>query len=211
LTFDFSLVSALSILAPIMVGAFFVKRFNRNFQILFVLTLVTFLIEIGARILYELRTNNMIFNHIQCTVEFYILAFLYLRLFRNSLDIKITLVLMVLFALITTGSLVFYESFWEFNALQRYFEMLFLTVIIFIYVREQTLRYSEASVRKNPFFLLSVGYLIYLSGTLLLFVNQKYFIEIGKTQYWVVHGIFNIFLNVVITLVLWKGRKYSLS
>lgn len=113
---------------------------------------------------------------------------------------------MIGFGLFTVYSVLFIETISEFNAVQRWVEMVLLIQIILLYLRELSMLRSSVQMKKNPFFWLSVGYLIYFTGTIYLFVNQKYFLEHGQTQYWIIHGIFNIFLNAVFTVVLWKSR-----
>jgi hypothetical protein len=79
-----------------------------------------------------------------------------------------------------------------------------------VYLLELSRRSEAHIIKKNPFFWFTVGYVIYFCGTILLFVNQKRFLEAGEYNYWIVHGIFNIYLNAMLTFVLWKGSQRSL-
>lgn len=208
---DFSIISAYTILAPLIVGAFLFRSLLFPSKILYSLVIVTAFIELSAYFLYLQKMNNMFINHVQSTAEFYLLSIIYLWLLRSVRITNITVIFMILFGLFTIYSILFIEGLNEFNAVQRWVEMILLTQVVLLYMREQSIRRSTVQMKKNPFFWLSVGYLIYFTGTIYLFVNQKYFLEIGQTEYWIIHGIFNIFLNSVFTFVLWTGRAQSLS
>lgn len=164
------------------------------------------IIEFIASELYENGMNNMFLFHIQSTVEFALISLIYFRLFRTPRYKQVVKLFMLLFGLISVYSILFIDGLNEFNTVQRYLEMFFLNFVILLFIRELAVLPKFIPMRQNVYFWLSAGYLIYFSGTILLFVNQTYFLEMGKTEYWIIHGIFNIFLNIVLTFVLWKRR-----
>lgn len=167
------------------------------------------IIELVASTMFEKKINNMVMYHIQTFVEFYFLIFVYYRIMRRINSQKMVRLFAVIFLF---ASMLFYfrDSVYEFNTGQRYIEMILLMFTMFVFLYEMTLYDSALRIRKSPFFWLTAGYLIYFSGTLLLFLLQQRFVDSGFNDYWVVHGIFNIFLNLVLTFVLWTGReKYS--
>jgi len=206
LTVDFTLFSAISIIAPLIVGAFFYWKLSPNFKTIFFIVFCFAIIELIASILFEKRVNNMVLYHIHTYVEFYFLAYLFNRLVKRKLLQRFIGYSSLLFFF---ASLLFFlrDNLFEFNTAQRYLQIVLLSIIILAYLHELYISTSKIKIRKNPFFWLSCGYLIYLFGTILLFLSQQMFVETGQTGYWVIHGIFNIFLNLVFTFVLWSGRE----
>lgn len=167
-------------------------------------------LEFLARYLYEVQVNNMFIYHIQSYLEFYFLLAIYLRLYREMRHQKFASILGIIF-LVGSLLMLFRDSVDEFNTGQRYLEMFSLVLIFFVYLRELLIYDSTAAIRRNPFFWFTAGYFIYFSGTILLFLSQDMFLSSGQTGYWIIHGIFNIFLNLVFTFVLWNGGEKSLS
>ena len=152
----------------------------------------------------------MVFNHLQTSLEFVFLAIVYYRLFRTKYFQRMVLVVSAIFTVVSITNLLVYEGFNEFNSVQRYTEVVLMILIGLVYLVELASRFKSHEIKKNPFFWFTVGYVIYFCGTILLFVNQKHFLKAGEYHYWIVHGIFNIFLNSMLTFVLWKGSQRSL-
>ena len=150
----------------------------------------------------------MVLFHFQAQFEFYFLHAIYFKLVKEWRHQRLVLIL-AFFVFVGSLLMLFRDSVFEFNTGQRYLEMFFLMLIFFVYLREQLIRASNISMRSNPFFWFTAGYLIYFSGTILLFLSQDMFVATGETNYWAIHGIFNIFLNLVFTFVLWNGREKS--
>ena len=207
---DFNLISTVSIIAPVIAGAFLFRGLKPITRTLYWLVFFTFLAEIPTRLLYEKQINNMFLFHLQSYIEFYFLLAIYYRLYRELRHQRFALITGAVF-LMASLIMLFRDSIFEFNTGQRYVEMLLLVLLFFAYLREQHIYNSPAQIRKNPFFWFTVGYLIYFAGTLLLFLSQDMFVKNGHTEYWIIHGIFNIFLNLVFTFVLWSGGEKSLS
>jgi len=209
---DFNVVSAYSILAPTLVGAFLliVSRLSFNMRIIVGYIFSTCILEFVARTLYGLKVNNMFILHIHAYVEFYFLIFLYHRLMFRIISRQIVRVFAVLF-FVLSALFYFQNSILEFNAWQRHTEILMLMFIMMVYIYELMLFDTSTGIRRNTFFWFTASYMIYFGGTLLLFLSQERLLQQGATNYWVIHGIFNIFLNIVLTFVLWHGREKSLS
>lgn len=207
---DFNELSAFSIIAPLIVGAFFFRSIAsiKKLLLLYIISLV--IIEFSAMTLYRWKINNMPIYHIQSYTEFYFLLLIYYRLFREMRHQRFALIVGIAF-LLASILMLFRDSIFEFNTGQRYVEMFLLFLLFLAYLSEQTTYNAPAQIRRNTFFWFTIGYMIYFAGTLLLFLSQEMFVRKGITGYWVIHGIFNIFLNLVFTFVLWSGREKSLS
>ena len=209
MTYDFTLISALSIIAPLIAGAIAFRRLDFSLRLIVVMIFLVALGELAASILFESKVNNMFIYHAHTYVEFYFLIIFYYRLFRRRFSQKIAEVFAIAF-LVISCLLYLRDSIYEFNSAQRYVEMILLIFIMYQFLYELDKFSSRVRILKSPFFWLTVGYVIYFAGTLLLFLLQQKFVESGFNGYWVVHGIFNIFLNLVLTFVLWTGReRYS--
>lgn len=164
------------------------------------------LIEILISTLFERKINNMFLFHVHTYVEFYFLMGIYNNILVRPSTRKLLKVLAILFCPI---SLLFLlkDPISVFNSGQRYFETIFLMMIMFLSIYELNSVGKKVAVNKNALLLLSVGYLIYFSGTLLLFLLKQKLVTTNIDGYWIIHGVFNILLNLTLTFVLWNGKE----
>lgn len=153
----------------------------------------------------------MFLFHIHTFAEFYLLSLFYFRILK-TIPFRITIqIFSISFMVISAICLWKGNSIYEFNSIQRYVEMLLLTIILFSYLYERTHSQRSKPLGNDPYLWLTIGYIVYFFGTLLLFVLRDQVITDPNFDYWIIHGIFNIFLNGILTFVLWNGRVKSLS
>jgi len=204
LNFDLNLISTISIYAPLIIGAFFYRRLSKLGFVLFIFVLISAIGETAVRVLYEFKVNNMFLFHFQSYLEFSFLSIIYYQLIQNSFSRKIIVGCVFLFLI---GSFLFLavDNIQEFNTGQRYLEGVLVILMITLHFRDFLHRTNEMNTQ---FIWLSFGYLIYFFGTLMLFLSQDKLVEIGDSRYWlVIHSIFNILLNGIISFVLWNSRR----
>jgi hypothetical protein len=196
----------ISILVPALVGAIFYSKLIRSVRVLSILVGLTLLIEVAARVLFEYGINNMFIFHLYSFIEFGFIALIYYQVSTNPHWRKLILTLSVLFGTFSIVNILFLEKITEFNSIQRHVELIGLAIILVIYCYKLIHEDRNVNFFQNPFFILTGGFLIYFGGTMYLFVFSKELLNGDKTSYWIIHGIFNIFLNITYTVVLWKGR-----
>lgn len=199
------LVSTFSILAPAIAGAIFYSRLLTVLRILYFFILTTLALEIITRILFEYGMNNLFLFHAYSFIEFSIIALIYYRLSPNKLWRKLILRIFILFQTYSMVSLLFFENVSRFNSIQRYTEMGLLSILFLTYLLIRKRELAGLPLHKDPLIVLTAAWLIYFGGTLYLFIYGNEVLE-QDNRYWIIHGIFNIFLNISYTFVLWLGR-----
>ena len=179
---------------------------------LFRLIIITLFIEFIARVLFERGMNNMFLFHLYTFVEFGFVSAIFYLLSRSEAWKKLILIVSSLFVVFSILNLLFFEGIEQFNSNQRYFECISVFVYCVGYYLG-VLRSSESFfLEREPMFWLTSGYLLYFSGTLFLFLYTKSFMDVGKElRYWELHGILNIWLNVIYSFVLWLGTRKSIA
>ncbi len=148
--------------------------------------------------------------HIYTFVEFIGISGVYYFIFKRNLIYRRLLVaLTILFSVLSVISLIYWEGLSRFNTIQRAFEYAIL-LLYFIMFLSTILRSKAAPLLElHPYFTLTIGFFIYFSGTILLFLNANKFIELDIVNYWFIHGVLNIFLNIIYFVVLWTGTKVA--
>lgn len=94
--------------------------------------------------------------------------------------------------------------------MQRYFEAILLMAVFYRTFKLLADSPEYLSLLNHPYFILTIGLAGYFLGTAMLFLFTQRFIESGITNYWMLHGVFNILLNFCYTYVLWRGKKVSM-
>lgn len=199
---DLDLISAYSILAPTVLGAIFYFKVSRFVKILFWLVVVTLVAEIASLTLFNLSINNMSIFHVHTLIEFGLISLVYNKFAFEKYWKTSIAVVFVLFVVFSGVSLVFHETINDFNSLQRSVEGILLIIYSFAFIRQ----YSEFDQKKQQLFKaiyrMTYGYLIYFVGTSFLFFFGNEILNDLTNDFWSIHGLFNIFLNVTYCIVI---------
>lgn len=202
---NYQFISAMSIIAPLFVGVVFIRTLLISCRLLFLLIITVAIIELLAIILAKYGINNLFLFHLYSFIEFGVISMIYYQLIRNTQQRKFILYFLVVFQGFSLLNLLFFEKITGFNSFQRNIEAIILMFYFFFYLFEISKLKHEYSLR-NPFFILTFGFIIYFVGTLSLFVYANQIIQGTDNSYWLIHSVLNIFLNGIYTIALWKGR-----
>jgi hypothetical protein len=198
-------------LAPVITGAIFYSRLLSFARILYGFVLFTFVIEIIARVLFELSMNNMFIFHVFSFGELTFLALIYRNLFVHPVWKQLILYGFVVFQSFALLNLLFFDDITHFNSVQRYIEMVFIFSLLGAYFLHGIRSAKGIRILNDPALLLTVGLMIYFLGTFYLFLLGREVLSGAKNNYWIIHGVFNIFLNGAFTLVFVRARVARIS
>lgn len=196
----------MSILLPTISGAFNYRRLFSFARILYFFVLFTFGVELSARILYEFDINNMFLFHFFSFGEVTFLCLIYRNLIPDERWKRYILQGFILFQTISILNLLFFEDITHFNSVQRYFEMLIIYTLLAKFILRAITEEARKPFLKDPAILLTLGFMIYFLGTLFLFIYGNDILSGDLNNYWIVHGVFNIFLNLIFSLVFFAAR-----
>lgn len=207
---DMMYLSMLSILLPAIMAVAVFKRLPISLKILSFFIFVTCLMEGLVYLTYQLGINNMPIFHVYTYLEFISISLIYFYIFRSSRVMKWLILLFVMsFIVLSSINIFLGEQATVFNSFQRFVEYGFLMVYFVVFLSKIVASREAPFLELHPYFVLTVGFLIYFTGTLLLFLNVNQLKEWGIVDYWMIHGILNIFLNIIYFAVLWNGSKVA--
>ncbi len=209
MNFDINIVSASTILAPLVTGAIFYRKLPPFARFLFLFVVVTFLLEIVTRIYCELGWNNMFLFHLYSYVEVGFICLIYYALSDRPLWKRAIQTVFGLFVTVSLLNLLFFDELTHFNSMQRYVEMVIVYTLLSAYLLNAVYDPKNRPLAEHPAILLTMGYMIYFLGTLFLFVYGEEILSGNDGKYWVIHGIFNILLNGMYAFVFWKAVKWK--
>ena len=188
-------------------GAIFYKRLNPLLKALLLFVMITCAIEITARILFEMRINNMYLFHAYSFIEFVFISFIYFKLTEKKYWSYYILITFISFQLFSTINLLVYEDSRQFNSMQRLVEGGVLMSFFVGFIHRYSLQSKSKRKYLKPFFWLTYGFIIYFVGTIFLFAFANEILKDTSNDFWTLHGVFNIFLNGIYAAVLFGGAR----
>lgn len=203
-------LSLISNILPISVILFVFKKLPVALKILAMYISVSGIMDLTTFILFQNSINNMVVYHLHTFVELLSLSGVYFYMFRSRVMIRRFIVFASVGFLIISGfSLIKWEGLTEFNTIQRMTEYIILMFYFVMFFSSAINSKRAPFLELHPYFVLTMGLFIYFSGTLLIFLNANHFIELGIVDFWMIHGLLNVFLNITYTVVLWNGSKIA--
>lgn len=207
MSLNLHVISAFSIIAPILVGAICFRSLSTTIRVLFVFVLLTGALELTSGWMMAHKINNLALFHLHVYVEFTAITALFFLTYDSVLWRGIALSFFGIFMTYSLVNLVFYEDWSRFNSNQRYVEGLMIIVMCVGYFISLLRRPIHRYLEKQPMFWLTSGFLIYFAGTLYLFLFSKELLAINDYQYWEIHAVLNTGLNVIYVVAFLKERK----
>ncbi|MFT6923759.1 MAG: hypothetical protein ACJA1C_002779 [Crocinitomicaceae bacterium] len=200
-------LSAFSILAPLIVGFVHFQKLSLNMKILYILIVITFVMEAAALILRLQGIRNLFIFHSYVYVEITVVMMIYYRLFDTFRWKLVAVILYVVFIVFSILNVEYVEGLDVFNSNQRYVEGLIIILLCVTYFVQLMRRAEHRHLHSLPSFWLNSGFLIYFSGTLFLFMLGRDLIQRDIGIFWEIHALLNILLNTVYVIALLKAKK----
>ena len=200
--------SFFSVLLPLTAAITTYKSLTGTLRILSVFVFFTALIEISSMILSLQLINNMFLFHLFTLIEFAFLMAFFGHISGNSKARIIALITAIAFIGYALTEASIHQSFDHFNSQQRSVEGIIILLCCINYFI--TLIRNDRIEMANPLLWLVSGLFIYFSGTLFLFAYADKYLISSEHNYWTIHSILNIFLNLTFAISLWKGRQVSI-
>jgi hypothetical protein len=201
-------LSTFSILFPTLIGGYLWRKIGTPFRRLYFFILFSLVVEILMTILAINSVNNLFLFHFFTFIEVPLISLIYLSMFHQK-RIKTLIVIGNLgFLLFSVYNILWVESIDEYNSIQRTLASTIIVLILLTFIVVKVfLNRSGNKFTNNPRFILTGVLLIYYSGMLYLNVYTKEFFAANITGFWIIHSLLNIFLNISLSLTIWKARE----
>ena len=187
------------------------RTFPTPLRIVAIHVLIAGLVDLAAMILWNYKTNNLFLLHIYTIEECGMILLFYSYLLSDAGNRKRFLYVFLGFALISIANSIFLQPLTRNNTYARSLEAMIIIVCAIMYFLKLLSETKLKSPARSPYFWINTGFLIYFSGSLVLFTLSNY---IRGPQYkqlrldiWTLHAFFSIVLYALIAVGLWKHRK----
>jgi hypothetical protein len=199
------LLRLLSIYSGILPIFFFFLYLNRNKKeglwVIFLYVMVSFLTDFSFEI-FKFKINPelsfIIFSLFTVLEYTFFTTFIYLN-FKKQLFRNILVYSSILFYTFCILSF-YYTDGYTFDSLPASIESILVIVFCILFFFEQINTPETSFIYSTKKFWIVTAFLIYLSGTLFLFVYASNITENEQNLYWPINYVFNILKNIIITL-----------
>lgn len=169
---------------------------NQTYKYVAVYLGTLFIVELFCNVIgYLYPAQNLYLSHFYFNAQFILLSLVFYRLFSNQKLKKIIVVNYVIVTLIIVGMYVINrKSFWQFNL----FEIAATSALLIIY---SLIHLNNTLGTKKKYFYLTIGLILYLLCSSLIFLFGNYELVFIKDPYidiWIFNTIFYIIYQVLI-------------
>lgn len=201
---NLDILSSISIICPIAIGLIVYQRVLLPAKILVLFILCTGILEAISLYLYSMKWNNLFIFHLHTFIEFGAYSIIFSILIKSTVFRKLVSVVGVAFLVLSIFFICLVDSVTDFNSVQRHVESILISCYLMVYFFNNS-KYSSERFEVSPFNIFSVGVGIYFFGNLLLFIFGNEILNPDNDYFWNIHGILNILLNVIFSIVLLKS------
>ena len=206
------LLTHLSVIAsviPLVASIINFKFITKVLMPLFVLIVVSTIIEILNEVHLGFYLNNFYILHIFTIFEFTAITVFYRRFLEKNLSSILSYGLVVVFSIIAflDYKINGLNSIDYFSISVESFIVTFYSLFLFYFVLKNLI---FENLLESPIFWLNTAILLYFSGNLFLFIFSNYLIKSEPLRYhalwFTIHSIINILYNILLGVGFWKTK-----
>ena len=163
---------------------------------------------ICTRILY---INSAAWFRLYLILEFLVVAHYFYRLLgRRCTAFFVSAAAVFIIAFIILG--IYWKTIDSFmgDAVLSVIEIIFVYVCSIMWFKDIFINVEEDSLLQSPSFFFVSGFVIYLSGTIFLFLMANMLRKTESVDFqsiWMLNIIFNIILRILLIIGIWKGQR----
>ena len=173
--------------------------------------LIAGLVDLAATILWNNKINNLFLLHIYTIEECGMILWFYSYVLSDAMSRRNFLYVFIGFAVLSAANSAFVQPLTRNNTYARSLEAMIVIICAVMYFYRMLSESKLKSPARTPYFWINTGFLIYFSGSLVLFTLSNY---IRGPQYkqlridvWTLHALFAIIMYALIAVGLWKHKK----
>jgi hypothetical protein len=207
------ILSCIPIIVTASYAVIIYKRLGKTLKLFSFFLFLSAIIQIASGLAWWARLNNMPLLHLYTATGFVLIALFYRQIFREALDGRLILVIIIIFLLYAIYNAIPFQLLFRFNSKVLTVESVLViifslaTFILFLNEHEQNIRIPESkSIRW-----INSGLLIFYSSNLLMFyfgdiMNRSF--PVYLSQYtWILHDCFSAIMYFCFFIGLWKHHK----
>ena len=205
------LVVLLSPLLPIITFlAFCLRKSSKSLWVIFIYTLLEFFTDIFQSSTKWGNDHNFEIFGIFEIVEYSMFAYFFYLSIDNRVIKKIIVFISILILLLLTITFIKSEKR-EFDSITASVESIAIIGLSLIYFFEQINKPQDNFIYSSPNFWIVIAFMIYMSGTLFLFIIANSLSTKEMEKYWAINNLSNVITNIIFCIAFLVNRFVSRS
>lgn len=195
---------------PLFLSLWYYKHFPAALKNISYYMIVSAVTQVLSYIFWKQSKNNFPILHVYTVVEYLLLLKFYHSILKGFLSTVVYLCLLIIIPLFFITDSLFIENIHTYNTFSRSIEALviiFLAMCCYIKIVSDD---REDSRLQKPLKFINSAFLIYFSGSVMLFSFASSFAKLAlklSIGIWALHTLLAVTLYTLIALGLWKYRK----
>ncbi len=201
--------ASLFIALPVAVALIRYRQLNVTMRAIALYVFLGGLIQVSSSYISSYKQNNLWLLHLYTPLEFACIAWFYCHAFKGFVKKSAFVWVGLGFAVLSAFNSAFLQNTETFNTYARSLEGILVIVFCLMWCYRTLLEMKIKRLEQDPVFWVNTGFLLYFSGTVLLFAFSNYIVNINHAlnlYIWAFHALFSILLYFFITISLWKAK-----
>lgn len=199
-------LSTFSIIIPIFLGVLMYRTLTKPLLILFFYLCLTAIMEAWSSVLHTYGWSNLYLFKVHTLIEFVTFSSMYFLIIESRIFRKVCLLVVPLFTISTIFIETWRDSPDQLNTEVRVVESGILISYFIFHILHTYRKSNSPFLEIQPYFVLTIGLLIYFLGTMLVYLYYNYLEGETLMLVWALHSILNIVLNFIFAITIWKSR-----
>ena len=203
------LTASYFIVVPVAIGILRFRHLGTAMKAMACYAFLGGLTQLASSYLNGLHYNNLWLLHFYTPLEFACILWFYSIVLQGFIKKAVFLWSAVGFAVLSALNSQFLQHPETFNTYARSLEGLLVILLCLIWCYRTLLEMKIRRLEQDPVFWVNTGFLLYFSGTVLLFAFSNYIVGINRAlnlYIWAFHALFSLLLYFFITIGLWKAQ-----
>lgn len=196
------------LILSVSIGLFKFKGLRASLQIFVVFLIFNLCIEIGAKILFHQKMNNLPLLHLYTFGEFILLSFFFKSLTKEiPIFQKWLPPIMIIVGLLIVGNSAFLQSIYGFNSYAKTLTQVIIIIYSVLYFYTLSDEVSLNNLEQKSLRLINSAIIVYYSGSLFIFMFSNYFLkkQIELHQgFWAFNALLNLVFQFLVLYGIWK-------
>ncbi len=206
-----SYIASFALFCPLIIAIFRRRYLTNELKVLFLYLIASIITEIlgnvFARVLHI--PNHFILNTF-AVLECILISFIFQEVFINKNLKRVAFILIIIYTLVSIYLFIMPDGFFKFNSIVNTISCLLIIIWVFAYFYQLLQTLQVIKLYTIPLFWISVGCLLYFSGTLFIFLYSDTILfqkePILYYQLWNIYYVLLFVFRFLLAVGLWFSK-----
>lgn len=202
--------SSLIVLLPLLIILYRRQWLDLPFKAITCFIVLANVVQGLASLMNAYHLNNLWLLHYYTVLEFSFIVWFYGIILQGFVPSKAIWAIGVGFGILSLLNSIYLQPLSEFNTYARSLEGILVILLALAWYFRTLTEMKVKRLQDEPLFWVNSGFLLYFSGSVLLFAVSNYLLSLNHSlnlYIWAFHGIFSVLLYLFVSIGVWKLAK----